>query len=168
MSQYLYLTVSPGSTGYTSPTLYSQEKGHGPPIANLSAIETGGTAATIILRGPDGDTTINLPAGSSSNPGQAMRFKKKVSQVLIKGNGSTVTIDLSGPDEYTLPQYLSAIAGSVTIANPPTNYALETGGNLASVAGSSGATEALLAQVFVNFPSGLPKAMNGGLLTGNV
>jgi hypothetical protein len=166
MSQYLYLTVSPGAAGYTSPNLIGIEKG--PPLANLSAIETGGVAASIILRGPDGDTRINLPAGSATNPGQVMRFKKKVSQILISGNGSKVTFDLSGPEEYTLPEYLSAIAGSVTVANPPTNYAIETGGNLASVAASSGATEALLAQVFVNFPSGLPKAMNGGLLTGNV
>ena len=141
MAQYLYGTVSPGAAGYASEQL------DGSPIANLSAIETAGTAATIILRGPDGDSTLTLTAN-----GQTLRFKKAVTQVLINGNGSKVTFDLSGPEEYTPPTYLSVVGTS----------------NVTVVSQTAGLGTAFQESLWVNVPSGVPKAMNGGILTGSV
>lgn len=156
MAQYIYGTVSPGAAGYASEQL------DGSPIANLSAIETAGTAATIILRGPDGDSTLTLTAN-----GQTLRFKKAVTQVLINGNGSKVTFDLSGPEEYTPPTYLSVVGTSnVTVVSQTAGLALDA--TVAGVTAGVGVGTAFQESLWVNFPSGVPKAMNGGILTGSV
>ncbi|MCI4320576.1 MAG: hypothetical protein L3K23_10700 [Thermoplasmata archaeon] len=133
MAQYFRSTLTIGATPFTSDSKWVDEKGLAP-IANTSLRETAGVPCTVILHGPDGDTYLDVGGN-----GTRFRRLKRVSWFSVSGNGAVLIVDISGPDEYEEPSYLtisgftqkdSAIqtasiatgAGNTTIYTAPAGY----------------------------------------------
>ncbi|MCI4357385.1 MAG: hypothetical protein L3K18_09690 [Thermoplasmata archaeon] len=125
----------PGSTGYITPTKFSgniQEA----PVCSVAIRELNGTAATVTLYGPDGQTRLDVAA-----LGQRWRRNKRVWYFTATGNGAELLFDISSEGEFEDPSYLTAVAGTVnaTIVGSTagallgSGLALEAGGNLATM-----------------------------------
>ena len=101
---------------------------------------------TFTIHGPDGDTILAVAAN-----GQRFRRNVRIDYFTIVGNGATLLVDISGPQEYEEPNYLTAtVSGTVTV----TDTAVE-------------ANTAMIANAFALLPGGqIQKATNGGILTG--
>ena len=108
MAQFFRGTLTLGATPYTSDQKWVDDKGLAP-IANTSCRETAGVPCTITLHGPDGDTILDV-AGN----GTRFRRLKRVSYFSVAGNGATLILDISGPDEYEEPSFLT-IAGTIQL-----------------------------------------------------
>ena len=140
MAQYVNETAVVGSSGYK----YSGKLDG--VIGNVALKETAGTACTFTIHGPDGDTILAVAAN-----GQRFRRNVRIDYFTIVGNGATLLVDISGPQEYEEPNYLTAtVSGTVTV----TDTAVE-------------ANTAMIANAFALLPGGqIQKAANGGILTG--
>jgi hypothetical protein len=148
VAQYVNETAIIGATGYR----YSGKLGG--VLGNVSLKETAGTACTLTIHGPDGDTVLAVAAN-----GQRFRRNVRVDYFSIVGSGATLLVDISGPEEFEDPNYLTAtISGTVTTTDPATEA------NTAATASNT----ALIAAAFALLPGGqIQKATNGGILTGS-
>ena len=89
MAQYVNETAVVGSSGYK----YSGKLDG--VIGNVALKETAGTACTFTIHGPDGDTILAVAAN-----GQRFRRNVRIDYFTIVGNGATLLVDISGPQEY--------------------------------------------------------------------
>ena len=153
MGQPLRRTVAVGATPPVIPI--STEK---PLLVNASYKETAGQPVTVTLRGPDGDYLDPLAAN-----GQGVAHDTRVTEIVLSGNGATVVIDVRASPSWIDPQFLTAeISGTVQVDSSTLAKDSSVNDTTAAVGAGTSFQEAL----WVNFPSGIPKASNGGILTG--
>lgn len=148
--QVLRVTAVPGTSGYISDNL-------GGKLCSVAYREVGGSAgATITLRGLNGDSVDILAAGA---PG--LVHGVRLDKVVVIGNGSQVVVDARTEPEFIDPTYLSSATGesNVNIVTQEAGLALDT-----SVQPLNGT----IGNIWSNFSGGkVPKAANGGVLTGS-